>query len=263
MTWESGMIDANGMKLFFTRTGGAKPPLVLAHGYSDDGLCWSPVARRLQDRFDVIMVDARGHGRSDAPETGYDTGVMADDLAAVIRALGLEKPDVLGHSMGAVTAMALAARHPDIPGRIVLEDPPAWWLHKMVPEQRIQLRDGTLALKRMTREEMVAHCRVRSPRWSDDEIQPWADAKLRCSVWVIMALAIYAMDWVQVARGIQCPATLIYSEPSQGGLVGPAEAEALAALVPQLKLAYVPNAGHSIRRENLTDYMVAVEAALR
>ena len=73
------------------------------------------------------MVDARYHGRSDAPEQACDTAVMADDLAGAIAALGLRAPIILGHSMGAMTALILAARYPELPGAIALEDPPARW----------------------------------------------------------------------------------------------------------------------------------------
>ena len=65
--WQAGDIVANGIRLHYTRTGGAKPPLVLAHGVTDDGLCWSRLAEALAPSFDVVMVDARGHGRSQAP----------------------------------------------------------------------------------------------------------------------------------------------------------------------------------------------------
>ena len=71
-TWQSGDVTVNGLRLHYTRTGGAKPPVVLAHGFSDDGLCWTPVAEALEADYDVIMVDARGHGRSEAPEQGYN-----------------------------------------------------------------------------------------------------------------------------------------------------------------------------------------------
>ena len=80
-SWQSGEVTANGLRLHFTRTGGDKPPLVLAHGFSDDGLCWTPVARALEAEYDVIMVDARGHGGSEAPAQGYDPATQADDLA--------------------------------------------------------------------------------------------------------------------------------------------------------------------------------------
>src|SRR5690349_5016852 len=106
-TWQSGELDANGIRIHYTRTGGAKPPLVLAHGFSDDGLCWTPVARALEQDYDVIMVDARGHGLSEAPEQGYGHDQQAADLAGAIDALGLRRPAVLGHSMGAATTLAL------------------------------------------------------------------------------------------------------------------------------------------------------------
>jgi N-formylmaleamate deformylase len=86
--WTSGFVESNGMRMHYTRTGGDRPPLVLAHGYSDDGLCWTPVARALEAEFDVVMLDARFHGLSDAPAEDFDTAVMADDLAGAIQALG-------------------------------------------------------------------------------------------------------------------------------------------------------------------------------
>ena len=126
--WQSGDIVVNGLMLHYTRTGGAKPPVVLAHGFSDDGLCWTPVAEALATDYDIVMVDARGHGRSAAPEQGYGSADHADDLAGVIRALGLKRPAVLGHSMGAASTLVLAGLYPDLPRAILLEDPPPWWI---------------------------------------------------------------------------------------------------------------------------------------
>ena len=82
-SWQSADVAANGIRLHYTRTGGDGPPLVLAHGVTDDGLCWSPVAAALEPAYDVIMVDARGHGRSEAPEHDYDPMTQAADLAGL------------------------------------------------------------------------------------------------------------------------------------------------------------------------------------
>ena len=92
--WQSGDIGVNGLRLHFTRTGGDKPQVVLVHGFSDDGLCWTPVAKALEGDFDVIMVDARGHGRSEGPEQGYGQEDMAGDLAGVIGKFGCR---IVGH----------------------------------------------------------------------------------------------------------------------------------------------------------------------
>ena len=132
-SWQSDTIQTNGIRLHVTRTGGAKPPLVLAHGYSDDGLCWTPVAEELAMAYDVVMPDARGHGLSDAPDGDYGPLEQAADLAGVIEGLGLQRPIIVGHSMGALTALTLAGRYPALPGAIALEDPPPWWADDCVP----------------------------------------------------------------------------------------------------------------------------------
>ena len=121
-SWRTAFVDSNHLRIHYTRTGGDKPPLVLAHGFSDHGPCWTPVAEQLCDAYDVIMVDARGHGRSDGPEQGYAITDLATDLAGVVSALGLHKPVVMGHSMGGATTLVLAGLYSDLPGAIVVED---------------------------------------------------------------------------------------------------------------------------------------------
>jgi pimeloyl-ACP methyl ester carboxylesterase len=121
-TWHADTVHANGLRIYYTRTRGDKPPLVLAHGFSDDGLCWTPITEQLAADYDVIMVDARGHGRSEGPEQGYGLTDLAIDLAGVITGLGLHKPAVLGHSMGGGTTFVMAGTYPEIPGAILIED---------------------------------------------------------------------------------------------------------------------------------------------
>ncbi|MCP4687120.1 MAG: alpha/beta hydrolase, partial [Desulfobacterales bacterium] len=104
--WFSGEVVANGIKIHYTRTGGDKPPVVLSHGFTDNGLCWTRAAWVLEKDYDVVMYDARGHGLSDAPEAGYSAEDHAADLAGLIQALELKdpRPVLMGHSMGASTA---------------------------------------------------------------------------------------------------------------------------------------------------------------
>src|SRR5437588_7141633 len=123
--WSEGNVQANGITIHYHRTGGNnKPSILLLHGVTDNGLCWSRVTHDLEGSYDVIMTDARGHGRSSSPATGFSTPLLADDAAAVIQALELHKPVLFGHSMGARTASMVAANYPDLVRAVVLEDPP-------------------------------------------------------------------------------------------------------------------------------------------
>jgi N-formylmaleamate deformylase len=266
--WQSGDVQANGLRLHYTRTGGAKPPVVLAHGFSDDGLCWTPVAEVLAADYDVIMVDARCHGQSEASAPGYGTLDQAADLGAVIAALGLVRPLVLGHSMGAATSMTLAATQPGAVGAILLEDPPAWWVASQSSNPatneawREQMHTRLSGLKAKTREQLIADQRIAEPGWSDAELGPWADAKLRVNMIVTSRSASTNIDWPTLLRQIACPALLITADPDRGGLVSPEAAAAMQSLVPQLRVARIANAGHSIRRDQFAAYMQVVQGFL-
>ena len=261
--WQSGDIVVNGLTLHYTRTGGAKPPVVLAHGFSDDGLCWTPVAEALAADYDVVMVDARGHGRSAAPEQGYGSADHAADLAGVIRALGLKRPAVLGHSMGAASTLVLAGLYPELPRR-------SCWKTRLRGGSRLRLgcpsHDnplsvlGIIELKRKTREELIAHARSGSPTWPEAELGPWADAKLRFSFNILTADEPAAVDWPATVRRITCPALLITADPALGALVTPESAADLQALAPQTRIAHIAGAGHSIHREQFARYIEIVRA---
>ena len=243
-------------------------PIVLAHGVTDDGLCWTPVAEALAPDYDVIMVDARGHGRSDATDGGYDPATQAADLYGVIVALELHKPVLLGHSLGAITSLALAGLYPDTPRAIVLEDPPPFWMPR--PESSSTPSEGPAPgewigeLGSKTREELIALAHDQSPLWSEAEIGPWADAKLRVSLKVasVFTPGGTMMDWQAVAPRITCPALAVMADTERGSALSPEAAAALQAMVPHLETAHIAGAGHNVRREQFTRYMEVVRGFL-
>ena len=269
--WQSNTLTVNGLRLHYTRTGGAKPPLVLVHGFSDDGSCWNPVAEALESDYDIIMPDARGHGFSEAPERGYSPAEQAADLKGIIEALGLHKPLVLGHSMGAVTAMTLAGLYPDVPGAILLEDPPAWWYAgglsptPNTPEQLAKMREEFTARKMQTREALIAKQHSETPAWSDAELGPWADSKLRLNPNIVEIFEPYfatSVDWAAILPRISCPALLITADVDKWAIVSPEGAAKLKAIIPQLEVIHIPNAGHCIHRDQMDVYMTDLKAFL-
>jgi N-formylmaleamate deformylase len=220
----------------------------------------------LQANCDVIMLDARGHGKSDDPDEGYTSADHADDLAGVIKGLGLQHPAILGHSMGAATALTLAGLYPDLPRAILLEDPPPWWMPPppadAVPRRPAGFGSWIIKLKRKTREELIAHARAESPAWPEAELGPWADSKLRLSFNVLNRIGPPTMDLPAVVKHITCRVLLITADPSRGSIVTPKAAQALQALLPQAQVTHIAGAGHSIRREQFAPYMDAVQSFL-
>ena len=90
---------------------GEGPPLVLIHGITENWRSWEPLLAPLAAAHTVVAMDLRGHGGS-SPGQGYDTGSMAGDVHEVVDALGLDRPLVVGHSLGGVVATAFAATFP-------------------------------------------------------------------------------------------------------------------------------------------------------
>ena len=266
--WFSGEVMANGIRIHYHRTGGDKPPLVLAHGATDAGLCWTRLAHALEADHDVIMPDARGHGRSEAPSGGYDSDTRAADLAGFIRALGLERPAVGGHSMGAQTIFYLLARDPDLARCAILEDPVfrprgeqpdeatrAAWIarsRRLLEERAALERDG-----------LIARCRTEHPDWAEEELSPWADAKLQLSPrFASGARPAEWLAWWKTLPTLTTPILLITGDPDRGGIVTLAVAQEAARLQPNLRVAHLAGAGHNIRRERFDGYLQAVRAFL-
>jgi pimeloyl-ACP methyl ester carboxylesterase len=264
--WSSGFIDVGGVRIHYTRTGGDHPPLVMAHGFSDSGLCWAPIAEQLEAGYDVVMPDARCHGLSDAPMGTFGAREQAADLAGVIEGLGLVKPTVLGHSMGAATALALAGLRPELPRAILLEDPPALWMPRTgdpgADGQWIaRTREWVLRLKGQAREQILADQRAATPGWSEAELEPWADSKLQLHLNVFNRDRS-DVDWPAIVAQVRCPVLLVTADPDRGSLVTGEQAAALKAKVPHLRLAHVPGAGHCIRRDQLQPYLEVVRSFL-
>lgn len=263
---KSGYVIARGVKIHYYRTGSGNQTLVLVHGITDDSLCWSSVAETLADRFDIFMVDLRGHGKSEAPEGGYLLGNLADELASLIRELGLAKPILLGHSLGGITSLVLAGRHPDLPRAIMMEDAPPFWRPSSstrTNETQKALAEWILAIKRKTKEELWEEALTKN--WTDTDRHHWVDAKQRASFRVTALISppdIPTLDFPHLLAHIECPALFIQTDLERGAASGADDVAKLKALLPSLQTAYIPNASHSIRRTQFTLYMQAVERFL-
>ena len=180
--WISGVCEANGIDIHYLRTGGDKPPLISLHGLTGSGACWTPLARALERDYDVVMPDARGHGKSSAPLHGYMYRDHASDVISLIEALGLTASVLLGHSMGGMTAAVVASQLGSAIRGVILADPtfisPQWQreVHESdVIEQHRQLLSAN-------RSDLLAQLRLRHPHRSSEIVELITDARLRTQI---------------------------------------------------------------------------------
>jgi pimeloyl-ACP methyl ester carboxylesterase len=111
----------NGMTLAYVDMGNQSgPAVVLIHGYTDNARDWVPMLPYLSKRFRLILVDIRGHGRSSKPECCYTRLDFAYDIKLLLDALGIQKADIVGHSLGSIIAQTFAEYWPMRTDHVVL-----------------------------------------------------------------------------------------------------------------------------------------------
>ncbi len=118
------VIDAGGLRLHCLEWGdAAAPPVLLVHGNGGHAHWWDPLVPYLTPGWRLIAPDLRGHGHSDWPaEPAYDIVACAGDLVGILDAMGLQRVAIIAHSMGARTAVWLAAHHPALVRGMALLD---------------------------------------------------------------------------------------------------------------------------------------------
>jgi pimeloyl-ACP methyl ester carboxylesterase len=269
--WTDGYVMANGIRIHYWRTGGSKPPLVLAHGSSDDGLCWTNLAKEIQDGYDIIMFDARGHGLSDPPAPSDPPDVQVEDLAGLIRALKLERPVLMGHSMGSASVAQFAAKYPDIPRAVILEDPalvrpaaapgatPPAPAAGVTPASADERRAAILTRNNLTEEALVEGCMKNSPKWGRSECEFWAPSKRRHHPATVRSAPAERPPMSELFTKITAP-TLILKADAEGDLRK--QNEEVASKLAKGKIVHITGAGHNVRRENKAQTLEVLRAFL-
>jgi pimeloyl-ACP methyl ester carboxylesterase len=260
-SWAKGRIDVPDGHIAYHRTGTQGPAVVLSHGLTDNGLCWSRTAEVLCREFDVIMLDSRGHGDSSRLVDGNEHDPAAD-IAAAIEQLRLDRPVVMGHSMGARATARFAGMHADVPSKVVLEDPPLLAPRDDAAKEkwRAVFREQVLELRSMTPAEITERGRMRSPTWHEDEFPHWTGAKLQ----VDTSVNLHDPEpWQDYVARIAAPTLLIHGEAGHDGIVTDAIAAEAMSLNQRIVTRCIPGAGHNVRRENFEVYIEAVLGFLR
>ncbi len=242
--WSRGACDANGIGIHYLRTGGSRPPVVLLHGLMGSGACWSPLARALEDEFDVVMPDARGHGGSSAPPHGYRYDDHAGDVVGLIRALELSRPVLLGHSMGGMTAALAASRGAEIIRGLVLVDPTY-----LSPERQREVHASDVVDQHrrtlgLHKSDLVAEIQARHPHRSPELVELQAEARLKTSLGAFDVLVPPNPEYRELMRAIEVPTLLVIGDNSP--VVTLEMATELRRLNSRVRVEQIQGAGHGL-----------------
>ena len=259
--WTTGTCEANGIDVHYLRTGGDKPPVILLHGLMLNGACWIPLARALEEDYDVVMPDARGHGNSGTPDHGYCYDDLAADVVNLIDALGLLTPVLLGHSMGGMTAAVVASRNPKRLRGLVLADPTFLTLQRQHEVHESDVADQHRRILNRPREDLLAEIRVRHSRRSREVIELFAQARFQTSIHAFEVLTPPNPDYVQLINTLDVPSLLIVGDV--GSVVSPEVAAELAWLNQHLEVVQIAEAGHGVPYDQPERFSAVVQIFLR
>ena len=242
-------------------TAGEGDPALLFHGFTDDGSCWVGTAPLFTAHgYRVIAPDARAHGRTPLlAGDGFTAGDRVQDAVAVMKTLGIRAALAVGHSMGAITAMQLAARHPTLVRAVVLIDPPltgdeSTGNHE--PDGPFEVWVAEVAS--METKALAALCRRENPAWTIAEVDAWVASKQAVDQGLFRRpQARYDGPWRAAFEAIRCPALVVAGEMHFGSLVDEAAGRWLDELG-HIDFVRIDGAGHSVHRDAAAHFAVLV-----
>jgi N-formylmaleamate deformylase len=229
---------------------------LLIPGITSPAITWGFVAERLAARFDVHVLDVRGRGLSEAGDLDYSLDAMAEDAIALVAAAGLTKPFVMGHSMGARTAIRAARKNPEPFAGLILLDPPVSGPgRRAYPPGWAWYGDSIrLAQKGCSAAEMRAFC----PTWTDEQVALRAEWLHTCQYTAIKTAydGFHTDDIHADLPQIALPMRLVVA----GGapVIQAKDITEIQSLTPHIELRTVAGAGHMIPWDDLDGFLSAV-----
>jgi pimeloyl-ACP methyl ester carboxylesterase len=266
-------VTVNGLRLRFRDWGGpGAVPALAFHGFALNAHSWDEVAPALSARLRLLAFDQRGHGLSEWAKdlADYSREQMIRDIEEIVRALAVDRPVVIGHSMGGMNALGFAARHPGRLRALVLVD--------VGPEVRV---DGAQEVIRFVAgpyelpglEDWVEHTARYYPWRSKDRIRARLEVSLRRTPAGALARQYDERfrsaefggvagreDLWEAARSLRVPTLLVHGGASP--VLSREMAERFAAEVAGVRLVTIPGAGHSVAGDKPDEFAKAVDAFL-
>ncbi len=239
-----------GDKEFFVREAGPPdaPTLVLVHGWGFDGeMTYYPLVGPLSDRYRLVIPDLRNHGKSDWLRGPYDVEDLADEVAGVLDAVGVDRAVIMGYSLGGMVAQTLAERHPRLVAELVLAATAAWPVAARRPLTRAAFALGR-AFTRLSSTEGAAlstlvlrHTGAIDPhneRWAYEALRRRDGALAMQAGW-----AAFRFDSRQWVGRLGIPVTVFVVGADH--IVATASQRELAGLLSSARIVDLPDADHA------------------
>lgn len=210
----------NGCTLHY-EVAGDGPPLLMLHGLGSSSRDWEYQLPELSRRYRLIMPDCRGFGRSDHPPGPYSIKGFAEDMRGLLQALGVERPHVLGYSMGGAIAFQMAVAHPEaVRSLIIVNSVASFRVDTLAKRFELYLRlvvARVLGMQRMAK--IVANRLFPEPGQNDlrrKMIQRYADNDVHAYLAAIHALVNW--DVTDLLGRIDCPVLAISADQDYSSL---------------------------------------------
>jgi pimeloyl-ACP methyl ester carboxylesterase len=234
---------------------GNGPALVLVHGISSSGFSWEGIIPGLAAHFSPITIDLRGHGDSSKPASGYLYDDYVSDLEHVLDALGLDRPLIMGHSLGGIVALWWAAKHPDKAAGLVIVDSPLRSGEIFRPSF-----DRWIAENAMSTEDLATAYRAHNPIWTEEQAIRRARIMTSTATGVFSelkadSLAHDGVDRIAELTNITSPMLFVHGDPEAGSQVHPADLASLEKRLPNVTMARIEGAGHNLHRERMDEFL--------
>jgi N-formylmaleamate deformylase len=258
--WATGICETNRISMYYTRTGGNKPPLILLHGLMSSGICWTSIAQALEEGYDVIMPDARGHGKSSVPDDGYQYEDHANDVTGLIQALGLSPPIVLGHSMGGMTAALLAARQQTPLRGLILADPTFLNLEVQHEVYESDVAEQHRRFLNKSLDETLTEAQYKHPHRSLDTLKLMNIARHETSLNAFQVLIPPNPEYKQLVSTVDVPTLLVVGDT---GIVSRSVAEELRSLNSRFHIEEISKVGHGLHYDRPEPFLMIIESFLK
>lgn len=248
-------LHANGIRQHLLHYQGDGPQMLLVPGITSPAITWGFVAERLAERFDVHVLDVRGRGLSEAGNLDYTLDAMATDVVQICRRM--ERPIVLGHSMGARIGIRAARIDGSVMSGLIMVDPPVSGPgRRAYPASWSWYGDSIrLAERGCTPQEMRAFC----PTWTDEQVALRAEWLHTCH-WGAIRTAFDGFHTDDIHADlplIHVPMRLVTAGAAT--VVLPEDVAEMRGLAPHLETRRVDGAGHMIPWDDLEGFLSAVQ----